>query len=72
MPCLQVIVPDLELDDLEMVDQVVVEMIRVNKTQNSEGEQNGDVEDGANISGKGEKVCAKRNVLDICEQKRDW
>ncbi len=65
------IVPDLELDDLEMVDQVVVEMIRVNKTQNSEGEQNGDVEDGANLSGKGER-CVQKHVLDVCYQKRYW
>ena len=39
---MQVIVPDLELDNLEMVDQVVVEMVRVNKqTDGNQTQGNG-------------------------------
>ena len=42
---MQVIVPELELENLEMVDQVVIEMVRVNKgetrsNENSQKENN--------------------------------
>ena len=41
---MQVIVPDLELENIEMVDQVVVEMVRVNKNGNGESESQGSSE----------------------------
>ena len=41
---MQVIVPDLELENMEMVDQVVVEMVRVNKRGDGENESQGSSE----------------------------
>ena len=41
---MQVIVPDLELENMEMVDQVVVEMVRVDKKGDGETESQGSSE----------------------------
>ena len=61
---MQVIVPDLELENLEMVDQVVVEMVRVNKqTPENESEAERSSETKGNESNEQGKKSSNENKV---------
>ena len=53
---MQVIVPDLELENMEMVDQVVVEMVRVNKRADGESQGSSEAADGKDEDSKSVKT----------------